>query len=379
MEGMEMKKMQAFNSFGNLYKGKTVLVTGHTGFKGSWLTAWLLSLGAKVVGYSAYLPSDPCNFMVCDLRNYIIGIKGDIRDIGALKRVFLKYKPEIVFHLAAQPIVRSAYDDPKLTFDTNVMGTVNVLESIRTASGVKAAVIITSDKCYQNVEWTWGYRENDRLGGEDPYSASKACAEIACHSYIKSFFTGKDFPRVSTTRAGNVIGGGDWADARIIPDCVRAWAKGKKAYIRNPNSTRPWQHVLEPLSGYLWLGANLFISGRMHGEAFNFGPDQKVDKPVKELIKMFVSYWGNAAWKQAQSKIDKRESTLLKLSCDKALHLLDWHAVLSFEETVKMTADWYKRFYGGERDMYRFTVKQIEKYARLAEKQKLAWTKAKLR
>ena len=226
-----MKKMQAFNSFGNLYKGKTVLVTGHTGFKGSWLTAWLLSLGAKVVGYSAYLPSDPCNFMACDLRNYIIGIEGDIRDIGALKRVFLKYKPEIVFHLAAQPIVRSAYDDPKLTFDTNVMGTVNVLESIRTASGVKAAVIITSDKCYQNVEWTWGYRENDRLGGEDPYSASKACAEIACHSYIKSFFTGKDFPRVSTTRAGNVIGGGDWADARIIPDCVRAWAKGKKAYI----------------------------------------------------------------------------------------------------------------------------------------------------
>lgn len=372
-----MKKVQAFNSFGNLYKGKTVLVTGHTGFKGSWLTAWLLSLGSKVVGYSAYLPSDPCNFMVCNLKKYITSIEGDIRDIGALKQVFLKYKPEIVFHLAAQPIVRRAYDDPKLTFDTNVMGTVNVLESIRTTSGVKAAVIITSDKCYQNVEWTWGYRENDRLGGEDPYSASKACAEIACHSYIKSFFLGKDSPRVSTTRAGNVIGGGDWADARIIPDCVRAWAKGKKACIRNPNSTRPWQHVLEPLSGYLWLGANLFISGKMHGEAFNFGPDQKVDKPVAELIEMFVSYWGNAVWKQAQSKVDKQESTLLKLSCDKVLHLLDWHAVLSFEETVKMTADWYKRFYGGEKDMYRFTIKQIEKYACLAEKQKLAWTRRK--
>jgi CDP-glucose 4,6-dehydratase len=379
MEGVEMKKLLAFSSFDGLYKGKTVLVTGHTGFKGSWLTAWLVSLGAKVIGYSAYLPSEPCNFTVCNLGNHIIGIEGDIRDIEKMKRVFLKYKPDVVFHLAAQPIVRRAYDDPKLTFDTNVMGTINILESIRAVSGVKAAVIITSDKCYQNVEWPWGYRENDRLGGEDPYSASKACAEIACHSYIKSFFQKKNSPRVSTARAGNVIGGGDWADARIVPDCVRAWADGKGACIRNPEATRPWQHVLEPLSGYLWLGANLFKSARLHGEAFNFGPDQKVDKPVAELIKAFIAYWGDAAWKRAKSETGKRESMLLKLACDKALRLLDWHAALSFEETVKMTADWYKRFYRGKKDMYSFTINQIEEYTRLAEKQKLAWVKAKLR
>jgi len=239
VEDVEMKKLPVSNAFGGLYKGKTVLVTGHTGFKGSWLTAWLISLGAKVVGYSAYLPSEPCNFTVCNLGDHIASIEGDIRDVEKMKQVFLKYKPDAVFHLAAQPIVRRAYNDPKLTFDTNVMGTINVLESIRAVSGVKAAVIITSDKCYQNVEWPWGYRENDRVGGDDPYSASKACAEIACHSYIKSFFQNKNSPRVATARAGNVIGGGDWADARIIPDCVRAWAKGKEAYIRNPNSTRP--------------------------------------------------------------------------------------------------------------------------------------------
>src|SRR3990172_3363583 len=319
VEDVEMKKLPVSNAFGGLYKGKTVLVTGHTGFKGSWLTAWLISLGAKVVGYSAYLPSEPCNFTVCNLGDHIASIEGDIRDVEKMKQVFLKYKPDAVFHLAAQPIV----------------------------------------------------------GGDDPYSASKACAEIACHSYIKSFFQNKNSPRVATTRAGNVIGGGDWADARIIPDCVRAWAKGKEAYIRNPNSTRPWQHVLEPLSGYLWLGANLFKSGKMHGEAFNFGPDQKVDKPVAELIEKFVSYWGNAVWKHAKNKTDKKESILLKLSCDKALHLLDWHAVLSFEETVKMTADWYKRFYNGEEDMYAFSINQIKEYTLLAEEQNLAWVKAK--
>lgn len=372
-----MKRPPSFDSFDKLYKGKTVLVTGHTGFKGSWLTTWLLSLGAKVIGFSAYLPSDPCNFMACNLGNYITNIKGDIRDIETLKEVFLKFKPDMVFHLAAQPIVRRAYDDPKLTFDTNINGTLNVLECIRMTKSVEAAIIITSDKCYQNVEWTWGYRENDRLGGEDPYSASKACAEIVCHSYIKSFFTGKNSPKVSTTRAGNVIGGGDWAEARIIPDCVRAWTSGKRAYIRNPSATRPWQHVLEPLSGYLWLGANLLTPGRLHGEAFNFGPDQKINQSVSELIKTFVSYWGDSKWIHKRANDDKKESALLKLSCDKALNLLGWHSVLSFEETVKMTASWYKKFYSGGKDMYSFSIKQIEEYTHLAEKQGLAWMKKK--
>jgi CDP-glucose 4,6-dehydratase len=379
MEGVEMKNLSAFSSFNGLYKGKIVLVTGHTGFKGSWLTEWLLYLGAKVIGYSAYLPSDPCNFMVCNLGRRITSIKGDIRDFEQLRQIFLKYKPDIVFHLAAQPIVLRAYDNPKLTFDTNVIGTLNIMECIRMTKSVnvKAAVVITSDKCYQNVEWTWGYRENDRLGGEDPYSASKACAEIVCHSYIKSFFAGKKSPRISTTRAGNVIGGGDWAEARIIPDCVRAWTTGETAYIRNPDATRPWQHVLEPLSGYLWLGANLLTSARLHGEAFNFGPDQKINKSVSELIETFVSHWGDFKWVHELANDNKKESALLKLSCDKALNLLGWRSVLSFEETIKMTSDWYKKFYDSRKDMYSFAVKQISEYTRLAGENGLAWVKKK--
>ncbi len=359
--------------FGGIYNGKNVLVIGHTGFKGSWLTMWLIFLGAKVVGYSAYLPSDPCNFTISNLENRIVHIEGDIRDIQRLRDAFSKYSPEIVFHLAAQPIVRKSYDDPKLTFDTNVSGTVNILECIRITPSVKAAVIITSDKCYQNVEWVWGYRENDRLGGDDPYSASKACAEIVCHSYIKSFFSKEDSPKISTTRSGNVIGGGDWAEARIIPDCVRAWSREEEAVIRNPKATRPWQHVLEPLSGYLWLGANLFISNRLHGEAFNFGPNQKVNKSVAELIEIFLLYRGNAKWKYEQCKSDKKESTLLKLSCDKALHLLNWHSVLSFNETVRLTAEWYKAYYNGKTDMYHFSIEQIHYYISEAKRQDLPW------
>ena len=365
--------------FGDLYKDKNVLVTGHTGFKGSWLTIWLTLLGAKVVGYSEYLPSDPCNFTVCNLENRILHIEGDIRNFQRLRDIFAKYSPEIVFHLAAQPIVRRSYDDPKLTFDTNIGGTVNILECIRITPSVKAAVIITSDKCYQNVEWIWGYRENDRLGGDDPYSASKACAEIVCHSYIKSFFSKEDSPKISTTRAGNVIGGGDWAEARIIPDCIRAWSVGKEALIRNPDATRPWQHVLEPLSGYLWLGANLFISNRLHGEAFNFGPNQKVNKSVTELIKTFLSYWGNAKWKHEKPKSNKKESTLLKLSCDKALHFLKWHSVFPFNETVRLTAEWYKAYYKKKTDMYNFSCEQIQFYISEAINQKLSWAEDKIK
>lgn len=359
--------------FNNAYKDKTVIVTGHTGFKGSWLSVWLTLLGARVIGYSAYLPSEPCNFKATKLDGRITHVEGDIRDIDVMGNIFSKYKPDVVFHLAAQPIVRRSYDEPKLTFETNAIGTVNILECIRATPSIKVGVIITSDKCYKNVEWVWGYRENDNLGGEDPYSASKACAEIICNSYIKSFFSGENSTRISTTRAGNVIGGGDWADARIIPDCVRRWSEGKEAVIRNPDATRPWQHVLEPLSGYLWLGADMFRSKRLHGEAFNFGPDQKVNKSVAELIKTFILSWGRADWRHEQTAPNKKESTLLKLSCDKALHQLDWHSVLSFAETVSFTAEWYKAYYNGESDMFSFTVKQIEKYVDLAKKQGLSW------
>jgi CDP-glucose 4,6-dehydratase len=362
--------------FLNVFRNKTVLVTGHTGFKGSWLAMWLKLLGANVIGYSAYFPSDPCNFKACDLEKHIIHNEGDIRDVPTLQAVFKRHRPDAVFHLAAQPIVSRSYKDPSLTFETNVMGTVNVLESIRSAQSVKAAVIITSDKCYQNIEWVWGYRENDRLGGDDPYSASKACAEITCNAYMKSFFTESSSPRISTARAGNVIGGGDWADARIVPDCVRAWAAGKDPIVRNPAATRPWQHVLEPLSGYLWLGAKLLRGCQLHGESFNFGPDQKVNKSVRELIETFACHWENVRWKHKKSK-ETKESTLLKLSCDKALHLLDWHPVLSFHETVRLTAEWYKKYYSRESDMYAYSLGQIRFYVAEAERQNLSWTRKK--
>lgn len=363
--------------FKDAYYGKRVLVTGHTGFKGSWLSAWLLELGANVVGFSINIPTNPSNFEVLNLENKLKHITGDVKDLDHLKQVFDDCSPDIVFHLAAQPITRLSYDKPQETFNTNLFGTVNVLECIRISKTVKAAVIITSDKCYQNVEWIWGYRENDRLGGDDPYSASKACAEIACHSYIKSFFSSQDSPKASTARAGNVIGGGDWAKDRIVPDCVRAFSKGEKVEIRSPSATRPWQHVLEPLSGYLWLGANLLQDNeRVTGESFNYGPLSDVNRTVEELIKEFTRSWRDGKWSVSSvSGNEKKESTLLKLNCDKALHYLKWHAILSFEETVKITANWYKTFYEGQEDMYRFTIKQIEEYKNLALKRELAWAK----
>ena len=360
--------------FGGFYRGKRVLVTGHTGFKGSWLCLWLLELGASVAGFSLYLPSHPCNFEAINLKKRIAHYKGDIRNVEELKKVFDEFKPQIVFHLAAQSIVRRSYDEPKLTFDTNLGGTVNILECIRTYPFVRAAIIITSDKCYRNVEWEWGYRENDILGGDDPYSASKACAEIACRAYIKSYFNKEDAPKIATTRAGNVIGGGDWAKDRIIPDCVRAWSKGGKAIIRKPEATRPWQHVLEPLSGYLWLGANLINNpDNIAGEAFNFGPDNKVIKSVRELVNLFLKFWGNGSWEHGPLEQEKRESTLLKLCCDKALHRLGWHSILSFDETVRLTAEWYKNYYNKKSDIYKFSCSQIDFYVKKAIEQKMPW------
>ncbi|MBI5195858.1 MAG: CDP-glucose 4,6-dehydratase [Nitrospirae bacterium] len=363
-------------SFGNIYRNKRVLVTGHTGFKGSWLSAWLLALGAKVAGFSIDLPSKPSNFEVINLENKLKHIKGDVRDLKSLKRVFDDFSPEVVFHLAAQAITRLSYDIPHETFYTNMGGTVNVLECIRKSKSVKAAVIITSDKCYQNVEWAWGYRENDRLGGDDPYSASKACAETASHSYIKSFFSMKNSPKIATARAGNVIGGGDWASDRIVPDCIRAFSKKEKLEIRNPKAIRPWQHVLEPLSGYLCLGENLLLNNeKAAGESFNFGPLNTGNKSVEGLMRDFARIWGGGRWGISKGHINKKESTFLKLNCDKALHYLDWHAVLSFEEMVEMTTNWYKAFYGGKKDMYSFTANQIEEYTKLAKRQGLVWVK----
>jgi CDP-glucose 4,6-dehydratase len=362
--------------FGNVYKGKRVLVTGHTGFKGSWLSQWLLNLGADVAGYSLSLPSTPNNFQVLGLEPRITHYVGDIRDMDAVKAAFKEFQPDIVFHLAAQAIVRASYDDPKQTFDTNLGGTVNVLESVRVTQSARTAVFITSDKCYENVEWEYGYREDDHLGGKDPYSASKACAEIAISSYVRSFLSG-ECKRVASTRAGNVIGGGDWAKDRIIPDCIRAWASGSAPIVRSPSATRPWQHVLEPLSGYLWLGARLELGfDGLSGEAFNFGPHADVNQPVSHLIDEMRITWQAPSWEGDTSGLGaKAEAGLLKLCCDKALHRLGWQAVLGFTETVAMTAKWFKAYYDGTEDMARLTNEQLAEYARLGLERGAPWAK----
>ena len=367
-------------AFENTYKGKTVLITGDTGFKGSWLSIWLTLLGANVVGYSDSLPTNPCMFSICRIDKHIKHITGDIRDYEPLKKVFIKYKPDFVFHLAAQPIVNRAYRDPMTTFATNVRGTVHVLECMRHFLKNAVGVIITSDKCYKNMEWDWGYRETDELGGNDPYSASKACSELVCHSYYKSFFYGpRSCCKIATARAGNVIGGGDWAVDRIVPDCVRAWSRNKTVYIRNPKATRPWQHVLEPLSGYLWLGAKLSNSAKLNGEAFNFGPDYKINESVSELIKLFSKHFSNSKWRyrnDLHTRHVSKESQFLKVSCDKALKYLHWHAVLPFSDTIKMTAEWYERYYKNRNtDMLNFTVSQIDDYVAEAKKQDIRWTR----
>ncbi|KJR41805.1 CDP-glucose 4,6-dehydratase, partial [Candidatus Magnetoovum chiemensis] len=299
---------------------------------------------------------------------------GDIRDYKHFKQVFDDFNPHVVFHLAAQAITRLSYEIPQETFYTNIVGTVNALQCIKESKSVKAAVFVTSDKCYQNVEWVWGYRENDSLGGNDPYSASKACAELACHSYVKSFFLFDDSPFIATARAGNVIGGGDWAKDRIIPDCVRAFSKNETLTLRNPKATRPWQHVLEPLSGYLWLCANLLMKNeKVIGEAFNFGPPADVIRAVEEVIKEFSRLWSGGKWIIEKGSENLKEATLLKLNCDKALHCLNWNAVLSFEQTIDMTVKWYQRFYSGEKNMYGFTTSQIDDYSSIAGKKAMLW------
>ena len=362
--------------FDNIYKGKRVLITGHTGFKGSWLCAWLIDLGAKVAGYSVDVPTKPSHFEALGLSDRIEHIQGDVRNKSSLDAVLSQFQPEIVFHLAAQSLVRRSYEDPIITFETNSMGTLNLLNCLRNQTSVVAAVLITSDKCYENVEWLWGYRENDRLGGRDPYSASKACAEIISKVYMESFWGDKG-PAIATTRAGNVIGGGDWALDWIVPDCVRAWSKGEKVVVRNPNATRPWQHVLEPLSGYLVLGEKLLKGDRdVKNQSFNFGPSAKVNQSVGGLIVEMAKYWPGNEWKFEQEvNSSKPESTLLKLNCDKALQILKWNPVLDFHETIRMTGNWYQTFYAHKASTISETTrKQIEEYVKNATRANLAWT-----
>jgi CDP-glucose 4,6-dehydratase len=363
--------------FGNIYRGRRVLVTGHTGFKGSWLSTWLMDLGATVAGYSSDVPTEPSHFGAIRLKQRIHHYDGDVRDRESLARAFQDFRPEIVFHLAAQALVRRSYADPVRTFEVNALGTLNILECLRHQPGVQAAVIVTSDKCYRNVEWAWGYRETDQLGGEDPYSGSKACAELIYYSYFHSFFKRDDIARTATARAGNVIGGGDWAPDRIVPDCVRAWSLDQPAVIRSPRATRPWQHVLEPVSGYLWLGFQLWNRNvRTVGSSYNFGPDANVTQSVAQLIQAMAEYWPAARWVPEESgPRPLAEATLLKLSCDKALADLQWESTMRFADAIRLTANWYKQYYSDpDADVFEVSLGQIREYSTTARSRGLSWS-----
>lgn len=366
--------------FGNVFFGKKVIVTGNTGFKGSWLTVWLLELGAHVVGISKDVPTNPSMFDSLELRSRIKYCECDLRNLSAIKEIFEKEQPDFVFHLAAQPIVSESYLNPIETISSNVIGTASVLEALRCVTNPCNAVIITSDKCYDNVEWTWGYRENDRLGGKDPYSASKGAAELIIKTYFHSYFSQAKSPvKLVSARAGNVIGGGDWAKDRVVPDSVKAWSNGLPVEIRNPKATRPWQHVLEPLSGYLRCAQLLSSTDQeLNGDSFNFGPAANQSFTVNELLLKLAKYWSVCELPEAiryHNQSSFYEAGLLKLNCDKALHQLHWQPVLTFDLTSKYTSLWYNEFYQrkSKSNMYEFTLKQIKQYCKAASKNNLSW------
>jgi len=373
--------------FNNIYYGKRVFVTGHTGFKGSWLCLWLKELGANVIGYSLNPPTDPNHFDLLTKRlvpapshpRTFVSIIGDIRERERLIKVFCNYKPDIVFHMAAQPLVRYSYKNPVETFETNVIGTINVLEACRQTESVKAIVNITSDKCYENREWVWGYRENDPMGGYDPYSASKGCAELVASSYRNSFFNpshpltfspSNNSIFLASARAGNVIGGGDWAEDRLLPDIMRAVSKGEKVIIRNPNATRPWQHVLEPLSGYLMLGQKLLEGRKEFAEGWNFGPDDESNICVEDMVSCVKSEWERVDYEIRSSQDNPHEAGFLKLDCSKAHSKLKWKPVWDIKKTLSMTARWYKGFYENGKIL---SLNDLAEYIKYAAKKNLVW------
>ena len=348
----------------SFYKGKRVLLTGHTGFKGSWMSRVLVNAGAILTGYSLNPPTEPNLFSMCDVESRMHSVIGDIRDLGRLKSVFEEAQPEIVIHMAAQPIVRDSYKDPVYTYETNVMGTVNVLECIRLNTCVKSFVNVTTDKVYKNNEWAWGYRENEPLDGYDPYSNSKSCSELVTHSYEKSFLKEAGVA-VSTARAGNVIGGGDFAPDRIIPDCVRAVAKGEKIAVRNPHSTRPYQHVLEPLGAYLMIAQAQYENPACAG-SYNVGPGDDDCITTGQLADLFCDSWGgDAAWENLYQG-GPHEANFLKLDCSKIRTAFGWKPHWQVAQAVKETAVWYQAWLAGK-DMTAFTDEQIRKYFTLQE------------
>ncbi|QWD87320.1 CDP-glucose 4,6-dehydratase [Polynucleobacter paludilacus] len=356
------------------FSSSKVLITGHTGFKGSWLSLWLSSLGAKVYGYSVDVPTMPSHFSELDFGEQIVDHRGDISHFSYLNQFISDIKPDFIFHLAAQPLVKESYRDPRYTWLTNVMGSVNLLDSINSLKHSCSCIFITSDKVYDNKEWIWGYRESDQIGGADPYSASKGSAELAIQSYVRSILSPSGGIRVATARAGNVIGGGDWALDRIVPDCIRSWESGVPVEIRNPAATRPWQHVLEPLSGYLQLAAELHQDGGLHGQAFNFGPSSGQNKPVKDIVNKFTNSLAGFSWADISENYGgPHESGLLNLNCDKALNLLKWESVWNFDTTVDETASWYRNYRNKDVDILSFSLQQISKYISDAKERNVKW------
>ncbi len=347
------------------WHGKRVLLTGHTGFKGSWLSLWLQSMGAKVVGYALTPPTNPSLFEVANVSSGMTSIIGDIRDLATLQKVFAEHRPEIVIHMAAQPLVRYSYLEPVETYSTNVMGTVNLLEAIRQTKSVKAVVNVTTDKCYENREWAWGYRENEAMGGFDPYSSSKGCAELVTAAYRDSYFHPEKYHEhgvaIATGRAGNVIGGGDWAEDRLIPDTMRAIVSGQPVNIRNPHSIRPWQHVLEPLSGYLLLAQRLYEEGPAFAEAWNFGPNDDDAKPVDWILDKLTKTWGEGAGWQLDKGEHPHEAHYLKLDCSKAKSRLQWQPKWSLATAIEEICVWHKA-HTAEADMQAMCLHQIKQY-----------------
>jgi CDP-glucose 4,6-dehydratase len=364
MEAVEL--MDIHKKIIDTYEDKTVLITGHTGFKGSWLALWLESSGAKVIGYSLDPPTEPSAFQAIRLSDHIIDIRGDVLDYDKLHETIKKFQPDFVFHLAAQPIVRYSYKNPLDTFKINILGTANVLESIRTSQHLTTCICITSDKCYENQEKDYAYRESDSLGGYDPYSASKGAAELVISSYRKSYFTTgnrKSPVSLSSVRAGNIIGGGDWAEDRIVPDCIRALVQGNPVAIRNPHAVRPWQFVLDPLFGYIWLATKMAEEPAEFSGPWNFGPDPSNAVDVKTLAEKILHEWGGGTWTSPLGNTDSpHEAGYLKLDSTKSMSRLGWMPVYTIDEVIQKTIVWYKEYYSGNSDLYELSYQQIKSY-----------------
>ncbi|MFT4712022.1 MAG: CDP-glucose 4,6-dehydratase [Candidatus Azotimanducaceae bacterium] len=367
-------------AFGDFYRDKTILVTGHTGFKGSWLCSWLRLLGTKkVIGYSLAPPTNPSSFQVCHLQDDIESLEHDIRDFASLKNALQLYQPDLVFHLAAQSLVPYSLEHPLETLEVNLMGTANLLEACLQTESVKAVISITSDKCYLNNNWVWGYRETDKLGGHDPYSTSKACAELAIATYQSEEFQEakqrRQYLPIASVRAGNVIGGGDWSSKRLVPDVIRSIAGQEDILLRSPAATRPWQHVLEPLSGYLWLGANINRNHHVFVSGWNFGPVDQSVFPVKDVVEKIKAFWPSPDTNIITTENEaKTEAKLLSLDCSKACNLLEWTGTWQIDEALQATTDWFRSYYQDDNsDMYEFTKSQIKTYTLDARNREQTW------